>query len=777
MESLPGARCSVCPLANPDSFPLSGSGPDDAEFIYVGDSPGSTELFARQPLAGNARVLLDAAVKEAGGDVASVFHTNIVACKSNSRSGPSEQAIACCLPRLKLELKALSTKKVVAAGLTAHRTFGVPSNEKGAIYDVVDKQVMPTWNPSYILQQPAHGAEFLKQIDRAVNGPFVKDFIKPPERNHVKTLNELQQALDACPDGVRVSFDIETDQVVWFRRPDKAPDPILMMQICWTLDLVIILTDELFYDTDGCVDILQKFFDRVQVGGQNLKFDCVFVKAHLGLVIEQHFDTMLAHYALDENSPHGLKVLVREEFGVPDYEATTISKYLSKKSDRYSKIPTDVLAEYGALDVVGVLLLWDVYEKRLREQNRYEMPFQQILMAAANKFVDIEIRGIKVDRKQLTEASKELGEICDSLKAIMRDLCDKPDFNPNSPQQVAIVLFDDFGLPEARPTKKLKARSTNKDILERHKGKHPFIKPLREYRRVAKMRSSYVDNMFDMIDCDDRVHATFSIPGTEVGRLAVRKPALQTIPRPDDYYGALVRSSFIPGAGKILVCVDYSQAELRVFAVNSGDPFLLDVYEHGRDLHSEVAIGMYGNDYTKVQRVQTKMFNFSYLYGGNKWSFAQDAGLNIRMAEQFVDDYDALMPVGKQYKRDQFKLLKEQGYVESVFGRRRHFPLITSRNKDEAKKACVHMPTASAASDLTLLSGIEAEERWGNVVLMVHDEVIIEADLSLMKEQGISLAKIMEEMGDKYLPGVPWKTDIEEKSRWAEQLPRIESGV
>jgi len=225
----------------------------------------------------------------------------------------------------------------------------------------------------------------------------------------------------------------------------------------------------------------------------------------------------------------------------------------------------------------------------------------------------------------------------------------------------------------------------------------------------------------------------------------------------------------------VLLRLDYSQAELRVFASYSMDEFLLGVYRDGRDLHNEVAIGMHGEDFTKEQRVMCKMFNFSYLYGGSEYSFAEDAGLNLDIARKFVQDYNRLMPQGLEYKRSQFRKLKREGYVETVFGRRRRFPFLIQRNYDDARKACVHMPCASTASDLTLLSGLKLNDEGYDVVLMIHDEVIMEVDddPATIAQASTRMAEVMKGTAMMWIPEVPWPMtadDVEVKKRWAKPL-------
>jgi hypothetical protein len=261
-----------------------------------------------------------------------------------------------------------------------------------------------------------------------------------------------------------------------------------------------------------------------------------------------------------------------------------------------------------------------------------------------------------------------------------------------------------------------------------------------------------------------------------------------TIPRPSDPSrpgydpfedGAVIRGAIVAAPGNKVVVCDFSQAELRVLAALSHEPFLLQAYRDGRDIHSEVAIAMYGPDYSKEQRVMCKMFNFSYVYGGNEYSFAEDAGLPVSIARQFVRDYDKAMPVAKQWKADQFMQMKRDGYVSTFFGRRRRFPLITPENQDDARKASVHAPVAGTASDITLLALIQCVDEGIPVVLPVHDSIVTDSPEDRAEEHAARVAQIMKETGEKYLKEVPWKVDKEIASRWTKppSLLRLEAGT
>jgi DNA polymerase-1 len=744
-------------------------GPKDALLIVIGEAPTAGDVASGMPFSGQSGALIDVALQEENVSLDDVYRMNVVACNAGSFGVP-EQAVACCTPRVKHELKQHSAERVVALGKTAHEFFSVSYSDLGTVFEREGKLVVPNWHPTYVLKSPKDVSEFYTIMRRSVSGPFSTDYIPKPEVRWAKSVLDLTLKLNACPDGAWVSFDIETDQVQWYDRPEQPRDCILMLQITWSEKFGIVIGDDLLYDEPEVPNLLQKFFNRVRTVAHNGKFDCVFLKAHLGVNINQDFDTMLAHYTLNENSLHGLKFIARNEFGMPDYEEAIISKYLSTRNDRYSKIPPEDLATYGVWDIVVTLKLRELFAVRLEAEGLYEWPFMNILMAAANALVDVEIRGMLVDTEQLDKASADLKIILDGLVEKIRESVGEPGLNPGSTQQLAVVLFDKLKLPIIRG-RKVKPRSTAHEVLDKLMGKHPVIPLLIQRSRVQKIRSSYVENIRSYVGIDGRVHANFRIQGTEVSRLSVSDPALQTIPRPSDYYGALIRSAFIARPGYMLAVADFSQAEYRTFTCMCLDPFLLQVFKDGRDLHSEVALGMYGESYTKEQRVQAKMFNFSYLYGGTEHSFAQDAGLPIDVARRFVSDYNRLMPVAREFKAQCLTLAKTQGYVQTRFGRKRRFPLITQDTLDEARKASVHMLCASSASDLTLLSAIDLQNAGVPVVLTVHDSVIAELPISEAEDMSKLMVEIMKKKGDTWFPEVPWKVDLDVRLRWVEPLP------
>lgn len=777
-SKLPGALCDKCPLQKEPCVPPCG--PKDASLILVGEAPGYWEVEQGKPFVGQSGKLLAAILHDAGADIEDLYRTNVVMCRPPSNRTPTEEEIACCTPRLLKELREHPATKVVALGKTANETL-IPEwllATRGMWRKVESfgKWLMPTWHPAYVLRKPSEAGDLIADLTKALREPEIPDFvIKDPNVIVISDAKTLADTLNKVPDGSWVAFDLETNNVKWYPTRTQNANSILMLQLAWSESFGIVLDDEMLYDNKAVPQILNKFFARVNLVGHNSKFDQIFLRT-IGVTATAAFDTMLAHYVLHELPPHGLKELAAEEFSMPDYEARLIAQYLKNRNDEYSKIPFKALAQYGVLDVVATLRLRRVFEERLRAEDLYEWPFQKILMRAANAFVDLELRGIPVDVDYLVEAQ---GRYADHLTWIMEEVrkqTNHPELNLNSTQQLAVILYDELKLPIPK-TRKGPPRSTSHEALEQLQGMHPVVDTMLRYRRIAKLKSSYIDNFIEAADREGFVHASILLHGTETGRLSMRDPAVQTIPRAldpsaKDYDpwmdGAVLKGAIAAPEGYVLVVCDYSQAELRCLAHYSQDPFLLEVYQHGRDLHSEVALAMFGEGYTKEQRVRCKMFNFSWVYGGNEYSFAQDQGLSINVAREFVRKYNTIMKVAVDWKSAQFRRVLDVGYVETVFGRRRRFPYISNENRDEVRKASVNAPLQSTASDLTLVSALDAMAAGVPIVHLVHDSVLALVPAELGEQAGAHIKEIMERTGKQWLPSIPWKVDVEIGRRWTE---------
>jgi len=392
-------------------------------------------------------------------------------------------------------------------------------------------------------------------------------------------------------------------------------------------------------------------------------------------------------------------------------------------------------------------------------------------MPASNTLTDIELHGVLIDEERRLDLEDAYATLLFDFEDQLIELADEPDLNPNSSQQVARVMFDKLGLPQIR------GRSTDKDVRARLRGAHPFIDALDAYKKLAKLFSTYIVTLPDIYDDRKRVHTSFRIAGTVNGRLSSADPNLQNIPR--EGFQARpeldIRSLFVASPGMTLVHADYSQAEFRVFAWLTQDPFLLRAYREGDDLHDEVSVDMYGEGFSKEQRVQAKMVNFGLLYDRSAHSLARDTrlpGMTQREAVAYVDAYFARMPKARAWQRAQKKKARTQGYVETIFGRRRRFGLTTGKNMDEVGKQAINFPPQSIANDLTLISLTRLHyilERVAYILLTVHDSILSECLPEHVKEVARTMKETMEAVALEFLgDSVPFTVDIETGKRWGE---------
>ncbi len=801
MIKAPGAKCFVCPLAKEIYVPSEIR--PGAKVLAVGEAPGYNESHPlvgqeKAPFLGDSGKLLDGLTANVGHTREEMSLTNIVACRPPQNREPTSAEMLCCAERLKLEMAQADPDVVLLLGKVARDAIMPPldatTGEQADFRDYVradgpngrEVVYLSTWHPAYVLRRPAEVGALTNDLRKAFEGVPQTELHTAPECRIAKDYDDLARMLSECPDNAEVSYDLETNQLGWYDRPTRKAYSILMAALTWDTSMGIVINDELLYDDPRVPELLTRFMEGKRAGGHNVKFDNVFLRAQTGTKIVADWDTMLMHYLTDENSKHGLKGLAWEEFGIRDYEKKLVQVYLNNRNDEYSKVPFEDLAQYGCWDVAVTLGLKRRLQPRLEKDGMMEWPYNRIIMPINEVFTKMQLHGIKVDIPYLQQCQAIYQAHLEKLRYEAGVLVGKPDINLNSPIQVAVVLYDQLKLPMSQ-SRKVKPRSTSAEAVYHLRGKHPFVTMLMKYRSIAKLLSSYIDNMIDFADVNGYIHPDFLIHGTEMGRISLRDPAAQTIPRPgnpkDPKYdpfedGAVIRGSVIASLGHVLTITDFSQAELRVLGALANETFLIDAYKNGRDIHSEVALAMFGPNYTKEERVMCKMFNFAYVYGGNEHSFAEDAGLPIKTAIEFVRRYDATMPRAKQWKGQQLATLKRDGFVQSRFGRRRRFPLITQDNVDEARKASVHAVVAGTASDLGLLSMIELDKAGVPCILPVHDSIITDSPEDKAEEHAQLVAETMRSMGDKYLPEVPWKVDTEINYRWVKppELSQLSGG-
>lgn len=385
----------------------------------------------------------------------------------------------------------------------------------------------------------------------------------------------------------------------------------------------------------------------------------------------------------------------------------------------------------------------------------------------------MEKAGIKIDKSCFDELAKEFSE---ELSTLEKEICDLAgtSFNINSPIQLSEILFDKLALPTKGIKKTTRGYSTGAKELDKLRDLHPIIPKLERYREVSKLLSTYVTPLPALADKNQRIHTTFTQDVTATGRLSSLNPNLQNIPvRSED--GKRIRKCFVPDKGNIFVTADYAQFELRLAAALSNDQALIDDFNAGLDIHTKTASDAFHvpmDKVTKQQRRAAKVINFGVLYGMSPKGLSDAAGMTFYEAKQFIDRYFELRAPMRKYLDAQLKQAREQGYVETLFGRRRPTPDVNAPNfivRAAAERAAANMPIQGTEADLmkkAMLAVDEALPDNAKLILQIHDSLIIECP----EKDADKIAKILKEKMEQVAPELPVKLAVDVKigHNWGE---------
>ena len=400
----------------------------------------------------------------------------------------------------------------------------------------------------------------------------------------------------------------------------------------------------------------------------------------------------------------------------------------------------------------------------------YDLPLIPVLY-------EMEKTGVLIDRAYFKELQKEFTEKVAELEQKIYSVCGV-NFNVNSPIQLSKVLFEDLALPTKGIKKTTRGFSTGVSELEKLEGQHPVIEMIKEYREVSKLLSTYILPLPELAGEDGRIHTTFTQNVTATGRLSSVNPNLQNIPvRSED--GKRIRTGFVAENGKILVSADYAQFELRLAAALAGDQKLIESFAQNVDIHTKTAAEVFGirmEDVSKTQRRAAKVINFGVLYGMSPKGLADSAEMNFYEAKQFIDDYFRVRKPIKDYLEKTLQQAREEGFVETFFGRRRPTPDVKSSNfiiRSAAERAAQNMPIQGTEADLMKRAMIrvnnllkEKYQEGAKLILQVHDSLIIECTKGLEEEISADLVQIMENVAPE-LP-VRLKADVSIGVNWGE---------
>jgi DNA polymerase-1 len=402
----------------------------------------------------------------------------------------------------------------------------------------------------------------------------------------------------------------------------------------------------------------------------------------------------------------------------------------------FDEVAVDRATEYSAEDADITLRLHDALHPAIAADAKLDYVYREIEMPVREVLFRMERNGILVDTTLLARQSRELGEKVIALEQQAHQLAGQP-FNLGSPKQLGEILFQRMGLPVLKKTATGQP-STDEEVLAELAENYPLPRVLLEHRTVSKLKSTYTDKLPQMVNpATGRVHTTFAQATAVTGRLASSDPNLQNIPvrTPE---GRRIREAFVAPPGHLLVSADYSQVELRIMAHLSGDPALVRAFHEGQDIHRATAAEIFGvapAAVTPEQRRYIKAVNFGLIYGMGAFGLAQQLGLERGAAQQFIDRYFARYPGVAEYMQRTRELAREQGYVETVFGRRLFLPDIRAASgprRAGAERAAINAPMQGTAADLVKLAMIAVQgwldrERLGTkLLLQVHDELVLE---------------------------------------------------
>lgn len=466
------------------------------------------------------------------------------------------------------------------------------------------------------------------------------------------------------------------------------------------------------------------------------------------------FDATVAAYLLNP---------LKSDYTYEDVAREQLDFILEDKADLTTKVCYEAYTAYASSSAL---------EKRLKEDGLWDL-FEDIEMPLVFTLYDMERNGVKVEAEALKVYGDQLGDkIVELEKEIYEDANET--FNINSPKQLGVVLFENMKIPGGRKTKT--GYSTAADVLEKLAPEYPIVAKILEYRQLTKLKSTYADGLAGYIQEDGRIHGKFNQTVTATGRISSTEPNLQNIPVRVEL-GRMIRKVFVPEEGYVFVDADYSQIELRVLAHCSGDEQLIKAYREEADIHRITASQVFHvpfDEVTDLQRRNAKAVNFGIVYGISSFGLSQDLSITRKEAAKYIEDYFHTYPGIKAFLDDVVAHAKENGYVKTLFGRRRPVPELASSNfmqRSFGERVAMNAPIQGTAADIMKIAMIGVNKRLkeqkmkSRLVLQVHDELLIEThhtEIDTVKEI------LREEMEQAAVLAVPLEIDMHTGNNWYE---------
>ena len=530
--------------------------------------------------------------------------------------------------------------------------------------------------------------------------------------------------------------------------------------------------------TQEILEIFRPFFENSSITkiGQNLKYDIKVLAKYNIQVLGNLFDTMIAHYLLNPDAKHNMDILSENYL---HYSPISIETLIGKKGKgqlSMRQVPPQEQKEYAVEDTDVTLQLKNIFEQQLQKYN-VEKLFSQIESPLVQVLADMELEGIRIDVPFLKSLSDDIEKDIFSLQQAVYEQAGET-FNLSSPKQLGDILFEKLKLISKPKKTKTGQYATSEEILSELAPKHKIVANVLEYRQLQKLQSTYIDALPKEVNSTTgRVHTTYMQAVTATGRLSSNNPNLQNIPIRTER-GQQIRKAFVPrNEDYTLLSADYSQIELRVIAALSGEKNMIEAFLQNQDIHRSTAAKVFNVDIqsvTREQRSHAKTVNFGIIYGVSAFGLSNQTELSRSESKELIDTYYQTYPQLKVFIDKQIHFARENGYVETILGRRRYLPDINSRNqvvRGAAERNAVNAPIQGSAADIIKIAMINIynllkdNKLKTKMLLQVHDELIFDVPKNELDFVKPLIKKTMEEA---YQFAVPLVVDLGVGKNWLE---------
>lgn len=791
--------CAECSCKQYPRFSWEVLNPQQREIMIIGESATVQEIRHGTKMTGSGAAVLRETMAKVGLPCGEdkVYYTTALKCavpKGKNRKIPKDSHVNCHQYLLK-EIKEVKPRLILVCGSTAlytllNTTSVRITEEYGRVRtypNIPNCQVIPIMNPGVLLHKPGDYKPFLAMMQLAAtiyNGGSTVDTgettwtVCDTKEKCVSLWQNMQRQaklLRAEGKDFFVAFDIETTDL------DYRIAEFLVLGICFEKNHAYVIPREMR-------EAVHNFLSGVpwRCIWQGGKYDKKVMWRRALATVSIDEDTMYQHYVLDETSEHNLGYLSKVYLNAEEYKYKMNQNWAAVTLESYSKF-FEALCERVAVDVDYTRQLFFKFLTLHQAEPTLHKVYTDLLIPGANFLSRVEENGMLIDPSVLEEMDVKYRALLKQMDIELLQLA-KPfwdpelyqkqsgaksvpqQFNAASPQQMAWMVFDRLKL---NPRIK-KGRSTAKEILNSINNPPKLITQVLEFRKIQKEHSTYVLGLLNARDEDGRVRTTFNLHVTHTGRLSSKEPNVQNQPSANGV--GRIRRAFIARPGYILAEIDYAGAELRWLTLLSKDPVLTEIFHSNRNLHTETSKKLFGEHYTKAQKLRAKALNFGIPYGREARSIAEEHNIPLAEAEKMMNDWFSLYSGARDYLYWCDKQVIQGNYMESVFGRRRRFGLVSPASLKGLQNEARNFPIQSSSSDTLLCAAMECEDKLRDdydtmIINLVHDSMLLEipADPEIIRQAGKYCNQVMITLPKrKFGIELPFRTDFEIGRNWDE---------